>query len=144
MPSFSRARCAMAAVTAHDLPTIAGVWTGVDLADPAAAGTTTPVDGDELFRHRLRVAASTDDSLPIDDLVVDVHRRLAGAPSMLVTAALDDLMAARHRPNIPGTIDEHPNWRIPLPVPVDHLEDHDLANRVAEAIGDHGRSQTPA
>lgn len=130
---------AMAAVTTHDLPTIAGVWSGVDLADQVAAGVTTPVDGDELFRHRLRVAAASDDARPLDDLVVDVHRRLAQAPSMLVTAALDDVVGAEHRPNIPGTIDEHPNWRIPLPVPVDELGSHPLASRVASAVAEAGR-----
>ena len=54
---------------------------------------------------------------------------------MVVTAALDDLLGAEHRPNVPGTIDEHPNWRIPLPVPIDDLADHPLADRITDALG---------
>lgn len=126
---------AMAAVTTHDLPTTAGVWSGTDLADQGAAGVTVPADGDADMRHRLRAAAGTDDGAPVDEVVVGAHRRLAEAPSMIVTAALDDLVGAEHRPNLPGTIDEHPNWRIPLPVPVDELAGHPLAEAVAEALG---------
>lgn len=125
---------AMAAVTTHDLPTLAGAWSGTDLADLHAAGVTVPDDGDGLFRHRLRVAASTDDGAPVDEVAVAAHARLASAPSMLATATLDDLVGAVHRPNVPGTIDEHPNWRIPLPVPLDDLPGHRLAERIVAAL----------
>ena len=53
---------------------------------------------------------------------------------MVVTAALDDLLGAEHRPNVPGTIDEHPNWRIPLPAPIDDLPTTPLAERIVDAI----------
>ena len=132
-------RQAMAAISTHDLPTVRGVWTGVDLADQRAAGVTVPADGDEAMRHALRVAASCDDTLPTDELVVAVHRRLAEAPSRIVTATLDDLLGAEHRPNIPGTVDEHPNWRIPLPLPIDDLPGHPLAEAVAAVLAEHRR-----
>jgi 4-alpha-glucanotransferase len=125
---------AMGAVTTHDLPTIAGVWSGVDLADQRAAGVTVPADGDEMFRHRLRVAGACDDDAAADDVAVAAHAALGAAPSMLVTAALDDLVGAQHRPNVPGTIDEHPNWRIPLPVPLDDLPSTPLADRIVAAL----------
>lgn len=126
---------AMAAVTTHDLPTVAGVWSGTDLRDQRAAGVTVPVDGDEAFRHRLRVVASCDDSTAADEVAVRAHARLAESPSVLATAALDDLLGAERRPNVPGTIDEHPNWRIALPVPLDDLPGHPLAERIATAMG---------
>lgn len=127
-------RQAMAAVSTHDLPTIAGVWTGTDLADQRAAGVTVPADGDGHLRHQLRVAASCDDAAPVDDVVVAVHRTLGTAPAMLATATLDDLLGAEHRPNVPGTVDEHPNWRIPLPRPIDDLATHPLAEQVVDAL----------
>ena len=131
-------RQAMAAITTHDLPTVAGVWTGVDLADQKAAGVTVAHNGDEDFRHRLRVAARCDDGAPVDHVVLESYRRLAESPCMVVTAALDDLLGAEHRPNVPGTIDEHPNWRIPLPLPIDDLTAHHLASSVAEVLGARG------
>lgn len=30
-----------------------------------------------------------------------------------------DVAGERRQPNLPGTVDEYPNWRIPLPVTVD-------------------------
>ncbi len=133
-PTVQWPQQAMAAITTHDLPTVAGVWSGVDLADQKAAGVTVPADGDEMFRHRLRVAAACGDDAPVDEVAVAAHAALAAAPSMLVTAALDDLVGAEHRPNVPGTIDEHPNWRIPLPVPLDDLGSTPLAQRIADAL----------
>jgi 4-alpha-glucanotransferase len=130
-------RQAMAAITTHDLPTVAGVWTGIDLADQRTAGVTVPDNGDEDFRHRLRVAASSDDAAPVDHVVVESYRTLAESPCMVVTAALDDLLGAEHRPNVPGTIDEHPNWRIPLPAPIDDLAGSPLAGRIVDALRDH-------
>lgn len=130
---------AMAAITTHDLPTVAGVWTGVDLADQRQAGVTVPANGDDDFRHRLRVAASCDDAAPVEHVVVESYRTLAESPCMVVTAALDDLLGAERRPNVPGTIDEHPNWRIPLPSPIDDLARAPLADRITDAIS-HGRS----
>jgi 4-alpha-glucanotransferase len=128
-------RQAMAAITTHDLPTVAGIWTGHDLADLHAAGVTVPPDGDELFRHRLRVTASCDDGASLEHVIVEAHRAVAESPAVVATAALDDLVAAPRRPNVPGTIDEHPNWRLPLPVTVDDLTGHPLAERVAEVMG---------
>lgn len=134
---------AMAAITTHDLPTVAGVWTGTDLADQKAAGVTIPDNGDEDFRHRLRVAASCDDAAPLDHVVVESYRALAESPCMVVTAALDDLLGAEHRPNVPGTIDEHPNWRIPLPAPIDDLADAPLADRIIDALAEGRPAAAP-
>ena len=124
----------MAAVSTHDLPTVAGVWSGTDLADQRSAGVTLPQDGDEAFRHRLRVAGSCDDGAPVDHVAVAAHRAIGASPCALATASLDDLTGAEHRPNVPGTIDEHPNWRIPLPVPIDELPHLDRAEAIAGAL----------
>ena len=52
---------------------------------------------------------------------------------------IDDLLGAERRPNVPGTIDEHPNWRIPLPTPLDDLGATPLADRIVDAIGSDRR-----
>jgi 4-alpha-glucanotransferase len=63
---------------------------------------------------------------------------LAGAPSLLVSATLDDALAVVERPNMPGTITEWPNWCLALPVPLDEIETHPLANRVARVLHRRG------
>ena len=44
---------------------------------------------------------------------------LARTPSRLLAVSLEDLLGVIDQPNIPGTIDEHPNWRQRLPVALD-------------------------
>jgi 4-alpha-glucanotransferase len=135
---------AMAGVTTHDLPTVAGLWTGVDRTDQRAAGADDDPEGDAELRSRLIAATGAADDTPVDDVVVAAHEALGASPAMLVTAALDDLVGATHRPNLPGTIDEHPNWRIPLPVPIDDLDGHPLAEAVAATLGAERTSAPPA
>jgi 4-alpha-glucanotransferase len=57
-------------------------------------------------------------------------------------ATLDDLAAVSVRPNIPGTIDQHPNWRIPLPVPLGELFERTLTRRVLDILA-AARSRSP-
>lgn len=123
---------AMAAVTTHDLPTLAGIASGVDLADQRAAGTKIAPDGDDDFRHRLGL----DRGQTLAETVIERHRELGASPCRIATATLDDLAGAEHRPNIPGTIDEHPNWRIPLPLALDDLPGSPLAEATVAALAE--------
>jgi 4-alpha-glucanotransferase len=90
---------AMAAVTTHDLPTIAGVSSGRD--------------GDPSFRPKLSGAA-------LDDAVQRAYGALAASPCLLVAATLEDVFGVEERPNRPGTLDEW-NWSRPLPEPLEEL-----------------------
>ena len=36
---------------------------------------------------------------------------VAQSPSPLMLAPLEDLLGLAEQPNLPGTVDEHPNWR---------------------------------
>ncbi len=46
---------------------------------------------------------------------------LARSPSRILAIAIDDLIGLKDQPNIPGTVDEHPNWRRRLPVELNDL-----------------------
>ena len=130
---------ALAAVTTHDLPTVAGIWTGEDLADQRAAG----VDADEgrwaQLRDKLAAVSEQPPGAPVEEVVVAVHRRLARAPSMLVAATMEDALAVRERPNMPGTLSERPNWSLALPVSLDEALAHPLVEEVVAAIGESRR-----
>jgi 4-alpha-glucanotransferase len=52
-----------------------------------------------------------------------VVRFLSLTSTRLLAIALEDLLGVIDQPNIPGTIDEHPNWRQRLPVAVDNIID---------------------
>ncbi len=66
-------------------------------------------------------------------MVLAAHRALARSGSDLAVATLEDALGVEHRPNLPGTIDQHPNWRQALPVPI---EDLDTAGAARDRCGD--------
>jgi 4-alpha-glucanotransferase len=125
---------ALAAVTTHDLPTVAGVWSGEDAADQRAAGVEPDEAALERLRGRLMVLTGLEPDAPVDEVIVAAHQRLAAAPSALVGATLEDALALRRRPNLPGTTDERPNWSIPLPVPLGEVFSDPLVERVVDAM----------
>ena len=125
----------MAAVTTHDLPTVAGLWTGSDLEEQREQGTGSD---EELARGRdalLEHLPGVPDKAPVEDAVTRAHALLARAPSMLLAATLDDAVGEARRPNMPGTA-ERPNWSLPLPVPVEDLPQHPLLRSVAGTLVD--------
>ncbi|WP_324278276.1 4-alpha-glucanotransferase [Blastococcus brunescens] len=126
---------AMAAITTHDLPTVAGLWTGEDVEEQREHGTGTE---EELERGRTSLLAhlpGLEEGASIEDAVTHAHERLAGAPSTLLSATLDDALGELRRPNMPGTTDR-PNWSLPLPVLVDDLAAHPLLQQVAKTLAD--------
>ncbi|MGI8984409.1 MAG: 4-alpha-glucanotransferase [Acidimicrobiales bacterium] len=125
---------ALAAVTTHDLPTVAGLWTGSDFADQQGIGMEPNADATLELRVRLARAAGVGDGAPVDEVVTATYEALSGAPCMLLTAGLDDALGVRERPNMPGTLDEWPNWRIALPMPLEEIETAPGPRAVAAAL----------
>lgn len=120
---------AMATTTTHDLPTVAGWWRGSDIADREGAGV---LDADNAAREvearerdraalwRTFVACDaagepcpgwTDSDAVADAASIFV----AKTPSPLVILPLVDALALPEQANMPGTVDEFPNWRRRLP-----------------------------
>jgi 4-alpha-glucanotransferase len=130
---------ALAAVTTHDLATIPGLWTGADLQAQRDLDLHPNEPSIHAQRDRLRDLAGVDDGAPVDDVVVATYRRLADAPSRIVTATLDDALGVEERPNQPGTVDEWPNWRLALPVPFEAITDDARVLAVAHALEERGR-----
>jgi 4-alpha-glucanotransferase len=122
----------LASVSTHDLPTVAGVWTGADEEEQRSIGL--PTEGDEPQRARLREHAGVADGASAQEVIVAVHHALGAAPSVIALASLDDALGVERRPNLPGTVDERPNWRLPLPQPLEVVEHDALVASVAEAL----------
>jgi 4-alpha-glucanotransferase len=69
-----------------------------------------------------------------DELLVAVHRFLALTPCRLLAVQLDDALGVREQANLPGTVDEHPNWRRKSPVTLEALGEHHLFRTVIRAV----------
>jgi 4-alpha-glucanotransferase len=126
---------ALAALTTHDLPTAAGVWTGADLAEMEATGRLVNRRAELGVRRRLQRLAAATDGDPASLVVERAYAALGRAPSRLVVATLDDASLAERRPNLPGELDR-PNWCIPLPRTLEQLRRDPLPRRIAAALND--------
>ncbi|WP_395659806.1 4-alpha-glucanotransferase [Nocardioides sp.] len=132
---------ALATVTTHDLPTVAGLWSGSDAEDQLES---TRIPEADVRRGRADLMAKlTVDGLgtdaPVRDAVDTAYRRLAQAPCLLLSLSLEDAVLQERRPNVPGTV-ERDNWRIPLPVPVDRLAGSSDVDRVVRVVTDQMRT----
>lgn len=125
---------ALAAVTTHDLPTIAGLWTGADFAAQQRIGLQPHRAGFEQIRSRLVGATSLADDASPAQAVQAAHAALGRAPSAVLAASLDDALAVEERPNMPGTVDQWPNWSLALPRTLESLETATLPQRIAKAL----------
>jgi 4-alpha-glucanotransferase len=134
-PPTTWPRAAMAAVTTHDLPTIAGVWSGADLEDQAHAGVPPDPDAAERLLARLTALAGVSRNVPVDEVVLAAHAAIAAAPSILAVANLEDALRVRVRPNLPGTIaPARDNWSVALPATIEELRSDPFVARLASAM----------
>ena len=53
----------------------------------------------------------------VEETIRALHRYLTWTPSRLLCLSLADAVGDRRAQNQPGTIDEYPNWRVPLTGP---------------------------
>jgi 4-alpha-glucanotransferase len=133
-PPADYPRGTLAAVTTHDLPTIAGCWSGAELKTQARAGLRPDAEGLTALRARLQDVAGVPASASVADVVLAAHSTLSRSPALLVTATLEDAMRLTERPNLPGTVDRHPNWSVPLPVPLEQILEDPFVRRLAAAM----------
>ncbi len=67
-------------------------------------------------------------------MVEGAYRALARAPSAIVVATLDDALGVEERPNMPGTVDQWPNWSLALPAPLEEIESDPRVAAVARSL----------
>lgn len=135
---------AAAMTTTHDLPTVAGWWRGHDIEARGALGMSSPDEAAERVRDRRRLwracsgaGVAEDTAPPPDEPARAIDAALAFtalSPSPLMLAPLEDMLGVAEQPNLPGTIDEHPNWRRRFPVDAGRLFDDPAAAHRAALI----------
>ena len=127
---------AISTTATHDVATAAGWWQERDLDWRAKLGHFG-VDSDEAGERQARerdrhmlwgafvhagVAAGEQPPPGQMNAVVDAaDAYVALAPSPLALIPVEDIVGTDQQPNLPGTIDEHPNWRRRMPSVVGQL-----------------------
>jgi 4-alpha-glucanotransferase len=140
-------------VSTHDLPPLAGWWLGRDLdwrlrlalypnADREAEDIASrPVDRQNLITALLEAGILTPETAPsLDsptmtaDLLAAVYRLLARSAGRMLMIQLEDALGLEEQVNLPGTTDEHPNWRRKLPLRLDELLQDQILQAVLTAL----------
>tara|TARA_R110000765_G_scaffold145872_1_gene248162 strand:- start:1950 stop:4115 length:2166 start_codon:yes stop_codon:yes gene_type:complete len=143
----------MVTVSTHDLPTLTGWWTGKDLEwrqklslyPNEAMGQN---ERDSRIKDRQLLIDALNDLNVMDiskapaqapakmnrELSLSVQKYMAKAPSHIQLIPLEDALEIVEQVNIPGTIDEHPNWLQKLPVTIEAFDTTDSVNELATAM----------
>ncbi|MDQ0836995.1 4-alpha-glucanotransferase [Sphingomonas faeni] len=126
VPPSKWSRDAVAMTGTHDLATIAGWWSGRDIDWTWDLGRKSdapdePADCAARAEDRTALWSAFDidtkqpdpeDTAPVVDAAI---AHVASAPCALAIIPIEDLAGLIEQPNLPGTIDEHPNWRRRMP-----------------------------
>jgi 4-alpha-glucanotransferase len=139
----------LASVTTHDLPPTAGYLAGDHVRLRHRLGLLTRSLDEELAADHaeqsawlglLRSRGLLPDDADEQATTIALHRALAATPSRLRCLALTDAVGERRAQNQPGTIDEYPNWRVPLggpdgrPILLEDIVTSGRAAALAEAM----------
>ena len=91
-------------------------------------------------RHRLANIGRSPPAPDQTDAVVDAAvRMVAKSASSLALVPIEDVLGLTEQPNVPGTIDEHPNWRRRLDAPASTILDMPAAGPRLQALRERGR-----
>ncbi|AHI68320.1 glycogen debranching protein GlgX [Burkholderia thailandensis] len=143
-----------AMASTHDLPTIAGFYSGADNDELDARGLRASPSLAALAREERRVALATlrarlapyGDTTNAAAFARALHRFLADCASRLVIVQLDDALGVERQANLPPLGDAPPNWRQRIPVAIDALANHgglrDLAWIFEKRAPSNGSSRT--
>ena len=121
-PAKYRSR-AVASVSTHDLPTAYGLLADEQVRVRHELGQLDRPLAEERRRVReekdrllamMRAEGFAVDGVSDDELVLDMYRVLLRTPCRVVLAMPADAVGDRRQPNLPGTRNEYPNWRLPL------------------------------
>ncbi len=145
----SWSRSAIALSSTHDLPTVVGWWRGLDIgwrerlglfpsADTAAEEQARRArDRAALWGAMLESGAASGDEPPAGDpapVLAAVPAHLGAASCALAILPIEDALGEAEQPNLPGTVEGHPNWRRRMPGEAAQLLDDPAVAHRLEAL----------
>jgi 4-alpha-glucanotransferase len=157
LPPEAYPREALACITTHDSHTLAGWWSGGDIRARGEIGMIQPADIHVQIEARsherrrvlgvlsdhgllppelesvMRAEAEPPTDLP-QSMAVALYTHLARTKSRLLAVATEDLLGTVAQVNIPGTVDEHPNWRRKLSVDIEDLTSQPFFSALTAAL----------
>ncbi len=144
-------RGCLAMVGTHDMPPAAAFLTGDQVTIRSELGLLTRPEAQERAAAQEELAGwlamLSDEGLlslaarpSAADFTTALYAHLTRTPAVLIGVSLADAAGERRTQNMPGTVDEYPNWRIPLgdadgkPLLLEDLPGHEGVRAVAAAV----------
>ena len=141
----------MASLTTHDLPTAAGFLAGEHVRVREELGLltgTAPRSGSRRGTSGRRgsrrcagaVSCRTTAEPSDDEIILPCTSGWRASSARLLGGSLSDVVGDVRQPNLPGTIDEYPCWRIPVadrhghPLLLEQIMAAPMAAQVARAL----------
>lgn len=140
-------------IATHDTATLTGWWQGRDLQWRELLNLYPNTEAGEHDRNsraseREMLLDALNDMQVIDnaklpsvnpaimstELSIAVQKYLAAAPSYIQLIPLEDALECNEQVNIPGTIDEHPNWLQKLPVSIEDFFETDSVKQIVSTM----------
>lgn len=140
LPAGRYRKDAVVTFATHDLPTFQGWWEAHDLAARRALGLKAVETRRQRQSSRRALREALLMSAREQNDFTAVVKFLAHAPSRLLMVSMEDLLGVADQVNVPGTVDNHPNWRRRLPVALEELIGHERIRAVAAQMRLAGRS----
>jgi 4-alpha-glucanotransferase len=156
LPSGRWREWCFASVTTHDLPPTAGYLAGDHVRLRASLGLLTRSVDEELaidaaereswLAELRRSGLLATESADVEDTIEALYAFLMRTPSRLRCVALTDAVGDGRAQNQPGTINEYPNWRVPLsgpdggPILLDEVFTSERAARLCGLFGESSAS----
>ncbi|OSQ53067.1 4-alpha-glucanotransferase [Marivita geojedonensis] len=140
LPADTLPPYSLACFGTHDTPTLSGFWHGTDVEWWQRVGWLSSGDRAARHSHRAKQRASLRDvcAIPstarIGEIADTIHRGLAQSPAALVSMQMDDVFGELEAQNLPGTINEHPNWRRRLSVPIEAMEQSSALRHISDVM----------
>jgi len=130
---------AIATFATHDLPTFLGWLESRDLAVKRALGLD-PGETDEQRESALAALRHALSERGVQTLdLASVTAYLAATPTRLLVVTMEDALGLVEQVNVPGTVNEHPNWRRRLPVSLEDMMQASALPALAAVMSGAGR-----
>jgi 4-alpha-glucanotransferase len=164
LPRHAYPEGALVSITTHDLPTLAGFWSGRDIDLRRQTGLIDE-SSEEKFRqdrawHKAKIIerlvqeglfaddaaqVAAESQFPTEELHSAVLNFLFGTPARLVVISQEDIFLDLRQQNLPSTTWENPNWVTKMLYSVEDLRSNPaavrLATRFRECVEKCGRSR---
>jgi (1->4)-alpha-D-glucan 1-alpha-D-glucosylmutase len=122
-PPSAYPRNALVCASTHDLPSWRGFWAGVDLdlrarhglaVDPAREKAAREADKLALARALAREG--------LDRSAAAAHAFISRTPCKIALVQPEDVFELLEQANLPGSVEQHPNWRRKLPLELERWD----------------------